>query len=431
MRSASCLLLVSTLAAQAAGPLTWEKLLASSQGDPSLKSADKKISLLRQGPGTKYWDDMEFRYQADGLGMLEHDFELRVKPAPLGEKKAAQQYWKSQERYQEAKRRDDYSELLYDRYERALRYLAVKTRLDLRQQLVAVNQDRIQVLLALSGSDRFDPVALIEAQSKDADLRAEVFEDQDLLREITARMQSWVPGFDSVALDTAWLPKVEEIQATLTDHPPVVDSAYPELAEAARKLEAGQARIALENTGDQSIVQSVSVGYKWTIAKKEYDYVDNVLTDDLVRKEDNSRAIDRWSIGVGLRIPFFDSKGDDQVRRQVDLLDRESDYLAEKRDLEHKVSRIREEIGALLQQRSVQKQFVKQIDAGSLFQDFATRTGNDPLLLLKARESSLESDLRAVKLEYEIYYRYLVLLQYSGVLARENIVNHLSAGIQK
>ena len=75
------------------------------------------------------------------------------------------------------------------------------------------------------------------------------------------------------------------------------------------------------------------------------------------------------------------------------------------------------------------QEFSRQVDAGSLFKDYAVRAGSDPLLLLKARESSVSNELRAVKLEYEIYDRYLSLLQYSGVLAKSDVQNHLAAGI--
>lgn len=427
----ACGLLMASLSAYAGEPLTWERLLGSIQDDPALKAADKKVSLLRKGPASKMWDDLEFRYQADGLGMLEHDFELRLKPAPMGEKQATKAYWKTQENYQNAKRNQDLSDLLYERYELGMRYLCVHKRLELRNQLVAVNQDRIEVLSAFAGSERFNPIDLVDAQSKDADLRAEVLEDLDMLDELTQKARGWIPNFTNMALDSAWLPSVESIQASLERQPPQVDSTYPELAGAWQKYNSSKARLELEGTSDRSIVQYVGLGYKWTIAKKEYEYdsYDN-LTSTLRTRDDNSRIIDRWSLGVGLRIPFLDSKGDDQVKRQVDLLERESDYLAEKRNLEHKVSRIREEIGALLQQRSVLLTFIQQVDTGSLFKDFAAQAGSDPLLLLKARESSLQNALRAQKLEQEIYLRYLALLSYSGVLAREDVSNHLSAGLK-
>ena len=56
--------------------------------------------------------------------------------------------------------------------------------------------------------------------------------------------------------------------------------------------------------------------------------------------------------------------------------------------------------------------------------------GSDPLLLLRAKESALESTLKAIKLEYDIFQRYLILLDYAGVFARDDISNHLKTGIK-
>ena len=119
----------------------------------------------------------------------------------------------------------------------------------------------------------------------------------------------------------------------------------------------------------------------------------------------------------------------DRVRR-VDELDAESDYLDAVRTLTQKVSRLSEEIVALVAQWKVQKDFVEKVNAGNLFEDFAQSAGADPLLLLRARESALESDLKALKLEYDIFERYLVLLTYAGIFANPNVKNHLREGLK-
>ena len=38
--------------------------------------------------------------------------------------------------------------------------------------------------------------------------------------------------------------------------------------------------------------------------------------------------------------------------------------------------------------------------------------------------------MKAVKLEYDIFARYLELLNYAGILAREGVVNHLREGLK-
>jgi hypothetical protein len=81
-------------------------------------------------------------------------------------------------------------------------------------------------------------------------------------------------------------------------------------------------------------------------------------------------------------------------------------------------------------QWKVQKEFVEKVNAGSIFEQFAKDAGSDPLLLLRARESAIESELSATKLEDDIFSLYLELLQYAGVLSQEGVQNHLVRGLK-
>ncbi|WP_298771241.1 DJ-1/PfpI family protein [uncultured Fibrobacter sp.] len=71
-----------------------------------------------------------------------------------------------------------------------------------------------------------------------------------------------------------------------------------------------------------------------------------------------------------------------------------------------------------------------KVKAGNIFEQFAKDAGSDPLLLLRARESAVESELNAAKLETDIYDLYLELLQYAGKLSKEGVQNHLVGGLK-
>ena len=55
----------------------------------------------------------------------------------------------------------------------------------------------------------------------------------------------------------------------------------------------------------------------------------------------------------------------------------------------------------------------------------------DPLLLLRARESALESLLKIAKLDDDIYNDYIELLNYNGGFLRTDVTNQLKAGVGK
>lgn len=442
-----CLLMTSAL--MATTPLTWDRLVKSASDDPVIKTAERRISSISSGPTTKLWDDLEFRYTLGGFGFLEHDFELRLKPSPFGETNTTKQYWSAQKKYQRARSNVDKSYLIYDRYERALRYVIRQKMAKINKELFQVNQDRITVLHAKAGSETFNAVDLMGAIEKTAVLNAELIADSTALRDTEMKLRSWVE-FDSIALDTSWLPTMDELNATLQNQSQV-DSTFPLIAMAKGKWDVNALRLLQENASDLDVISYIGLGYKHVVAEKKYkwidqaDYIANPETYSewkevcgsgdceawlLTRSEDDRRTIDKFYLNLSIKLPFFSNNNDDLMRRQISVLDAESDYLDEYRDLDQKVARLYDEIVALIAQWKVQKTFVAQVDAGSVFQEFATMAGSDPLLLLRAKESALESTLKAIKLEYDIFQRYLILLDYAGVFARDDVANHLKAGLK-
>ena len=156
----------------------------------------------------------------------------------------------------------------------------------------------------------------------------------------------------------------------------------------------------------------------------------NAMIRKLVPDQDNRKNADKFFLNLAFRLPFFDSNKDATLREQVAVLDAESDYLDEVREVNQKVARLTEEVLTLIDQWKVLKDYAEQVNASGFMEQFAHKAGSDPLLLLRARESALESDLKAAKLEYDIFARYLELLDYSGGLARQDVTNHLREGIR-
>ncbi len=414
-------------------PLTWEMLIGSVNHDPVLNAAERRIGAVSRGASTKLWDDLEFRYQLGGFGFLEHDFELRLKPNPWGETRATSEYWKAMANHQKARKAVDRSYLMYERYERGLRFVIQERIRKINIDLLQVNKDRIEVLRMKSGTEGFDLQSLIAAREREAEISAELVADSNALRDIEMKFRSWIPEFGPIQLDSNWLPSVEQIEKFLSEATSP-DSTYPQIAQAKSKWNASEKRYYQESATDNDMFSHIGLGYKHVIAEKKYkwEYVPGSYSEEewvLTRSEDDRRLIDKFYLSLSFKLPWFTDNRDGDMRRQISVLDDESDYLEVRRDLTQKASRIREEMVALIAQRNIQKEFVQQVDAGQLFQDFAMNAGSDPLLLLRAREVALESTLKQVRLEYEIYARFFILLDYAGIFARENLLNHLQVGL--
>ena len=443
-----------------AAPLTWEALTESVDKDPVLQTSQKRSEAAAQDPGTKLWDNLEFRYQLDGFSFAKHDFELRLKPKAFGLGSADKRQYETLRDYQKARLAVDRSYLLYDRYERALRYVIRRKIAEVDRQLYQVVLDRIEVLHLKAGSETFNSQDLIAALEQKAARRAELLGDSTALRDAELKLKSWVPDFDSVGLDTAWLPTMDELAKGLQDGI-TLNEQFPEVQKAKAKMDYERAKSKRDLSKGNDYISHIGVGYSLRIESlmkkykeldkadvaesgKYYDYQDewldkngcekwgtcNETAEILVPDADDRQLKDKFFVNLAVRLPFFDDNNGSVLRNQVDELDAESDYLDAVRTLNQKVSRLSEEIVALVSQWKVQKDFVEKVNAGNLFEDFAQSAGADPLLLLRARESALESDLKAIRLESEIFERYIILLQYTGVLANTSIKNHLREGLK-
>ena len=443
-----------------AGPLTWEQLVQSAEKDPRYMAAQKRSEATSSSQGTKLWDKLELRYQLDGFSFAKHDFELRMTPKTFGEGRADRERYEAEKNYEQARFAVERSLLLYDRYERGVRYVLRKKIYEINKQLMQVNADRIEVLHLKSGSATFNPEDLMAALEKGASLKADLLSDSTALRDAELKMKSWVPDFDGVDLDTSFVPTMEELAESLSGGVEVSEN-FPLVAMAKGKRDTEVARAKQDVSKGRDYISHIGVGYSLQIeslmekyktldASDVYgtgqysDYRDDFeketgctsilnctgTADVLVPDQDNRKTADKFFVNLAIRLPFFDSNKDSDLRQQVANLDAESDYLDDVREVNQKVARLAEEILALIAQWKVQKEYAEQVNASGFMEQFARNAGSDPLLLLRARESSLESDMKAVKLEYDIFVRYLGLLDYAGGLARQGVANHLREGLK-
>ena len=447
-------------AAVFAGPLTWDQLIQSAEKDPRYMAAQKRAEATSSSQGTKLWDKLELRYQLDGFSFAKHDFELRMTPKTFGEGSADRARYEAEKNYEQARFAVERSLLLYDRYERGVRYVLRKKIYEINKQLAQVNADRVEVLHLKSGSATFNPEDLMTALEKSASYKAALLSDSTALRDAELKMKIWVPDFDGVDLDTAFIPTMAELEQNLSGGVEVSEN-FPQVAMAKGKRDSEVARAKQDVSKGRDYISHIGIGYSLQIESlmEKYktmdasdvfgtgqyrDYQDDfkketgcesalnctATADFLVADQDNRKTADKFFVNLAVRLPFFDSNKDSDLRQQVATLDAESDYLDDVREVNQKVARLTEEILALIGQWKVQKEYAEQVNASGFMEQFARNAGSDPLLLLRAKESALESDMKAVKLEYDIFLQYLALLDYAGGLARQGVVNHLREGLK-
>jgi len=308
---------------------------------------------------------------------------------------------------------------------------------------------------------------LMTSLEKNASLKSDLLSDSTALRDAELKLKIWVPDFDAVELDEGFLPTMEELTEFLQNGVNVNEN-FPLVALAKGKRDSDISKAKQDASKDRDYISHIGIGYSLQIESlmEKYKYLEykdvksggkydeyweewnskactggfignDCISHDpsyqlkkLFPEQDDRKTSDKFFVNLAFRLPFFDSNKDATLREQVATLDAESDYLDDVREVNQKVARLTEEVLALIGQWKVLKDFAEQVNASGFMEQFARNAGSDPLLLLRARESSLESDLKAAKLEYDIYTRYLALLDYAGGLARQDVANHLREGIR-
>lgn len=402
--------LLALFSALLAAPADWSELLSSHERDPSLVSSRRRAAELTADGVPQLWDDLELRYEAKRGDLRKQEIGLRLSPAGLGELSASRASLREARSLGDSKLAEKAADALLDRYRLGLRWLRQKRRVEFHQAMADLCRRRVELLAGLSGSADFDAKELVEGQVDRADWLGQVEADRYDLAETEGRIRSILPGSDSVVLDTALLP-VSEVERRIASLSGNVDDSFPSLSSARGRLALAEAREREEETSNRRWISYLSVS--WTFDQDE-------------NSSERGRSLDNLGFGAGIRVPFLDGGSRDLARRRADLAEAQLDFQDERDDLRRELGDLRLEIGALLRQTAVLDSFARRVDAGQLFERFAARTGADPLLLLRARETSLRSAWKIQALRLEILDRYLRILRLSGALDPD--ANQILAG---
>ena len=263
MKTVSLISLALTAAA-IASPLTWERLVESAKDDPRYQAAEKRAEATATDRNLKLWDKIELRYQLDGFSFAKHDFELRVTPQAFGERAADKEHFEAVKNYQQATFAVERSILLYDRYERGVRYVLRKKINEINKQLLQVNSDRIEVLHLKSGSASFNAEDLMTSLEKNASLKSSILSDSTALRDAELKLRIWVPDFEGVDLDTNFIPTMDELAEFLKDGVNV-DENFPLVALAKGKRDTDVSKAKQDASKDRNYISHLGIGYSLQI----------------------------------------------------------------------------------------------------------------------------------------------------------------------
>ncbi|HNY31803.1 MAG TPA: TolC family protein [Fibrobacteria bacterium] len=387
----------------------WDELISSHRATHSLVAARQHSRELSQGQGHQLWEDVELRYSAKRADLRKQEVGLRISPSGFGEIGANRSLWAARRRLGEAKVDQKLSEALFERYSLALAWRYQQRQRVYHLGMESVNEDRIRVLAGRSATEDFDPEDLVEAQLKRTEYRSKAEGDLYKMAQAERKMRQYIPGAGVVRLDGPLLSPAE-IAVILDGIDPSRADSFPAVRVVAGELALEQAKT------DQEVASS----RRW-LGYLEASYTMDV---DENRLEAQTQR-DNIAFGCGFKIPIMDGSSQDVARRKAELAEVRMEYIDERQDVERKVSELRLSIGSMLRQIAVLDSFSQRVDAGKVFTDFAIKSGSDPLLLLKARETAIQNSWDIDYMHFEILVQYLEILDLSGKFVQEPDANHL------
>jgi hypothetical protein len=302
---------------------------------------------------------------------------------------------------------------LLDRLDAGLHWIYQNRQMAYHAALRDVYDQRIGAMEKLVGDSHFDPRDLVATQLLRTENAAAVVGDQSDIAELEVRLKALAPCWTRIALDTH-LVAIGRLQEVLASIPTGIDSTFPEINAASRKLQLCQGQYDLEDSKSSRWFDYVQIGWDWES--------DSILS----KKNRNASNLRPLTGEIGIVIPLFDGSNQDMARKRAALADAKGDYLDQRRDAERKLAAMRMEVASLARQAAVLDSLSAKVDAGSLFRDYALRSGSDPLLVLQAKATSIESSWQSEKLRFNILDKYLDLLYMSGWLSRNPGSNPLA-----
>lgn len=394
---------------RAAEPLTWDLLLSGYTHDLSLNAAKGKVGELDGTQGMQLWEDVEFRYSAKRADLRKQEFGLRVSPSGYGELRANRSLSRARRGLGEAVLRLKTAEAIRIRYKLALDWIYQTRQRKYHLEMADLFGRRIATLAKYTSDERFDPEDLVKAQVNRAEYLAKAEGDVYKLAQIENHMKQFVPAMGEVRLEGE-LMSPAEIDAILSGVDLSRADSFPEIRVVGQELSIVQAKTEQEVASSRRWISYLEVGYT-------VDVDENKLERATVR--------DNIAFGGGVKIPLFDGSSQEIARRRADLAEARLDYQDDREDIERAVAELRLSIGSMLRQIVVLDSFAAKVDAGGLFADFAMKSGGDPLLVLSARQTSVENRWMVEDLRFLMLYDYLEILHLTGVLVGRPGINHM------
>ncbi len=385
--------------------------LATSENDYVLDPQNEKMDFLySSSSNTPFFDRIELRTQTDQFEFSRQKYSLRFYTNGWNVTGNAKKLYNATLQSTRTKRDLLFHQALKRRYVLLIDFLHTRNMLALQRKLKKVYGDRVTVLKSRKNKLDFDVNNLLMAEDSHMEAQIKVMDMENSIRRIEDKIRQYVPVEGAVEFDTDNLTDIDFIRETIwqTGFSTVENNIY--LKQSSSRLELAKNRYELEKSENRKYVRYLEVSYN---NNKRHD------------------ATEAYSVGLAISLPFINSGRIEINRMKLQFLTAKSRYEVLKRMLAENFKMISSNLENLVRQYGVLMGKNREGIAESALKTYMRVEGIDPMVLLKIKEKLLKRDILLGKIRYEIYTKYIELLDVTGKLSERPLKNYISVGMEE
>lgn len=387
--------------------VTVEDILVGAHQDAVVYLQEEHVGVVRQiDPRLPWVDRVQLRTQTNRFEWERQRYSARVSVNGIGEMRAERRYQQANLFVAETRHRTLLHAALAERYALLLDYRQALHEHDLYQRLAAVYDDKFRVLqtLVAHGADTdVDDVIRAEYDRDEALLR--LAEAAQKIQRLLEYIRVLAPNFSEAdAVDTSGFLQPEQI-LVLAAGIPDAGHARPDLLEKTAKVARVEAEYLAEKARSHQMLDFVQIRH------------DNRPNEPLRRD---------LAVGIGLNLPYRGTSVYKMAELRIEQHALETIVQQEQAEHARRMREVRQQLSALEIRRQQALAQAGNSQAAFTLDQAASGTPGSPMAVLRAQELQLKRGLRVLEIESAMYGQYLNLLDWSGMLSGEPVVNYLS-----
>ena len=393
-----------------ASEISISDFLKSIQNDVDIQYQKSKIQVLKNASmNTPFVNEVEFRTKSDEFDLQKQRYSVRVSPNGWEEAEYGKKTYYSRLKFVDAEYETITNRALKKRYNLIVDLLFKKSIFEMSKKLMVIYEDKLNVLRQSKENLDFAADKLIDAEDKYLKLQLQLINLENDINEYEEEIKYLAHLNESFTFSNKNLVDIEFISNFLKDFNPILNIDHIHLKKSQLSVELANSRYKLEIAENRDFISFFEASYT-----------------------NNKNGLIKEMIGInfGIRLPYITRKNLDINRRKLTYLKEKNDYDSILRKVPKKVKTLSMDLQRLVDQHKILSAKTKESNAESYFKKFLEVDGVSPLILLKLKESMLNSEMLILKINHRVLERYIMLLDISGKLLEKPLKNYLVKNLE-